>query len=278
MFREVSISNSINSGQVFLWKNENQTWFGINGEDILEVNENKNESDLDEKSREFFRLDDDYKKVLKSISKDSHVKQSVEKYQGLRLLRQDPFQCYISFIVSSNSNIPNIKTRLERLCKKFGKKVKVKENTFHLFPTPKKLANSSQSELLECGLGYRAKFVKAASIQVFERQIDLKSLRKSNYQETRTGLTAIPGIGNKVADCIMLFSLEKLDAFPLDTWILKVLNKYYSEKFSIEGKSLTEKKYETTHNEIVKHFGKYSGYSQQFLFKLIRDQNQKKWL
>jgi len=278
MSGEVSVSDSINSGQVFLWRNENRTWLGVNGEDVLEVGADGGESSLDERCREFFRLDDDYGKILRDISRDGLVRQGVKRYRGLRLLRQDPFQCYISFIVSSNSSIPNIKTRLERLCRRFGKKATVRENALHLFPSPKRLACASQSELLGCGLGYRAGFVKAAAAQVFEGQIGLQELGRSDYPQAKAALTAVPGIGGKVADCIMLFSLEKLEAFPLDTWTLKVLGRHYPEKFSLAGRSLTEKRYETAHSEIVRHFGKYSGYSQQFLFKMIRDQSRRRWL
>ena len=88
----------------------------------------------------------------------------------------------------------------------------------------------------------------------------------------------MPGIGDKVADCVMLFSLEKLEAFPLDTWILKILQKYYSNNFCIDKKNISKKRYENIHQHILDHFGKYAGYSQQFLYKMERDLNEKKWL
>ena len=88
----------------------------------------------------------------------------------------------------------------------------------------------------------------------------------------------MPGIGNKVADCIMLFSLEKLEAFPLDTWMLKILQKYYSDNFDVNKKNIPKNRYENIHQDVLNHFGKYAGYSQQFLFKMERDLNEKKWL
>ena len=185
---------------------------------------------------------------------------------------------YISFIVSSNSNIPNIKNSLYKICKKFGKKVKLNKKEFYVFPEPKKLAFAEDSTLLECGLGYRAKAVKIASKAVTDEQIDFEYLKKVGYSEAKMSLLEIYGIGNKVADCIMLFSLEKLDAFPLDTWMIKILKKYYPKQFHMNTKSLTEKQYTILHEEIVKYFGPYAGYSQQFLFKMERDLNQKKWL
>jgi N-glycosylase/DNA lyase len=91
-------------------------------------------------------------------------------------------------------------------------------------------------------------------------------------------LLKLPGIGDKVADCVMLFSLEKLEAFPLDTWIVKILQKYYSGNFDVDKKNIPKNKYENIHQDVLNHFGKYAGYSQQFLFKMERDLNEKKWL
>lgn len=277
MHADLDIFNSINSGQVFLWRREDRRWLGVNGDDVLEIDERGDPSSLKKSARDFFRLDDDYAKILADISRDPVVRNSVGRYRGLRLLRQDPFQCYITFIVSANSSIPNIKTRLERLCSVFGKEAGAGQDRLCLFPTPQKLAKAPISELLSCGLGYRAKFVKSASELVSEGRLDLESLRRLSYEEARAGLVGVAGIGNKVADCIMLFSLEKLDAFPLDTWILKALDRFYAGKFRT-GKSLTDGRYLRLHEEIGGHFGEYAGFAQQFLFKTIRDQSQKRWL
>jgi N-glycosylase/DNA lyase len=149
---------------------------------------------------------------------------------------------------------------------------------FHLFPEPKKLAKASNAELSSCGLGYRVPFVKKAAASVADGDIDLDFLRKADYQTARDALLGIFGIGNKVADCIMLFSLDKMESFPLDRWILRSLQNYYPGRFSFDGKTLTDRKYRALHSELVEHFGKYAGYSQQFLFKAIREENQKKWL
>jgi len=277
MHADLDVFNSINSGQVFLWKREDRRWHGVNGNDVLEVDERGDPSALKKTARDFFRLDDDYAKMLADISRDPVVRSSVGRYRGLRLLRQDPFQCYITFIVSANSSIPNIKTRLERLCSVFGKEARAGQDRLCLFPTPQRLAKAPISELLSCGLGYRAKFVKSASELVSEGRLDLESLRGLSYEEARAELVGVAGIGNKVADCVMLFSLEKLDAFPLDTWILKALDSRYAGRFRT-GKSLTDGRYLRLHGEIRGHFGEYAGLAQQFLFKMIRDQSQKRWL
>jgi N-glycosylase/DNA lyase len=267
------------SGQVFLWQKFDKKWYLVNGDDLLTVHESDPEQVVSYQNNDYdlFRQGDNMDSITKAMSKDPVLREAVKEFAGLRLLRQDPFQCYISFILSSNSSIQNIRLALQRLSKKFGKKIMFDKIEFHLFPTPAKLANAKESDLMSCGLGYRAKFVKNAAIAVKENQIDFDFLKKIDYDTAKSNLLSVDGIGNKVADCILLFSLEKLEAFPLDRWIIRSLQNYYPEKFSFDGKTLTDKKYQTLHNQVVNYFGPYAGYYQQFLFKLIREANQKKW-
>ena len=273
---EINLDDTINSGQVFLWKKVDSKWYGVNGKKLLILEEK-----LDINCRNihnFFRFDDDFQKIKNQLSKDKVVKDAISNFPGMRILRQDPFQCYISFIVSSNSNIPNIQTRLQKLCKKFGEKKIIQGKEFFLFPESKKLASSSVTDIAKCGLGYRSKYVKEASIAVNEGIIDFPSLKKLDYQDARNNLCQVFGIGKKVADCILLFSLDKLEAVPLDRWVLRILQKYYSKEFQITTKSITDKTYDELHDKIVERFGRYAGYAQQFLFKNERENFEKKWL
>ena len=277
-YRVINLENTINSGQVFLWTKQKEFWYGINGQDILKINNLGKITSYSNKKYDFFRNIDDIEEIIKSISKDKTTKIAVKKYLGLRLIRQDPFQCFISFIVSSNSNIQKIKLSLEKISIKFGKKIQFDNKEFYMFPEPKKIANATIQEIQNCGVGYRAKFITDAAKMVESRQIDFDQLKKSNYQNAKETILTVPGIGNKVADCILLFSLDKLEAFPLDRWMIRILKKYYLEKFELETKSITEKQYNILHEKIVKHFGPYAGYAQQFLFKMERENYQKKWL
>ena len=274
----INIDNSINSGQVFLWEKNGTDWYGINGQDILKINENGIIKSILNSKTNFFRKNDNMQEIIKSISKDETVKKSVKQYEGLRIFKQDPFQCMISFIISSNSNIQKIKNSLEKISKKFGKKVKIQNKEFFLFPKPEKLANASIEEIKKCGVGYRAPFIKQASKMIVLKKINFKYLEKCDYQEAKKNICLIPGVGNKVADCILLFSLNKLEAFPLDTWMIKILEKYYSNQFNIKTKTITEKQYQILHEKIVNYFGPYCGYAQQFLFKMERENYNKKWL
>ena len=275
---KVNFDYSINSGQVFLWKKIDAKWYGVDGKRVL-VLENAQKFKKNMKyETDFFRLDDNFEKISNDLKNDNYVRNALKMFPGLRLIRQNPFQCYISFIVSSNSNIPNIKSRLQNLCKTFGRRKMVDGKEFFLFPEPSDLANASVLDIKKCGLGYRAKAVKTASLSVLDKKIDFDFLKKIDYHTAKEELIKVFGIGNKVADCILLFSLEKLEAFPLDRWMIRILQKYYSKEFQISTKTLTEKTYDQLHENIVEHFGSYAGYAQQFLFKMERDIYKKKWL
>jgi len=274
----IDTDNSNNSGQVFLWERQGVDWYGINGQDILKIDKNASIKSIRNLKTDFFRKNDNMQEIIKSISKDKTVRKAVKEYQGLILFRQDPFQCVISFIISSNSNIQKIKNSLEKITKKFGKKVKIQNKEFFLFPEPEKIAKATIDEIKSCGVGYRAPFIKEAAKMIVLKKIDFEYLKKCDYYEAKKNICLIPGVGNKVADCIMLFSLNKLESFPLDTWMIKILEKYYSKEFKIETKTITQKQYELLHEKIVNYFGPYCGYAQQYLFKMEREKNDKKWL
>ena len=274
----IDVENSINSGQVFLWGKDSDNWYGINGQDILKISDSGKIETYRNVKTDFFRKKDDLEKIIKSISKDKTTKSAVKRYLGLRILEQDPFQCLISFIVSANSNIQKIKSSLEKISKQFGTRVKFQSKEFFLFPKPEKLARASINEIKRCGVGYRAQYIKDAATMVLLKKIDFECLKKCEYQVAKEKICSIPGVGNKVADCILLFSLNKLEAFPLDRWMIRILEKYYSNEFKLETKTITEKQYSILHEKIVNHFGPFAGYAQQFLFKMERENYKKKWL
>ena len=278
--KKIDLDTTINSGQVFLWDKIDDVWYGVNGSEILKVTQDPFKiTSSEKKSSDFFRQDDNVKKILRSIRRDKLVKNAVSRFPGLRLLRQDPFQCYISFICSSNASILNIKQMLKKISRKFGRRINFDGHEFHTFPVPEKLANSNITELLSCGLGFRAKYVNKASQDIVSGRIDFNYLKKMNYKTAKDILLEVYGIGNKIADCILLFSLEKVEAFPIDRWTLRILRKYYSDIFDESiSRSITKKRYEAIHEKIIEYFGPFAGYSQQFLFKMERDLNNKKWL
>ena len=295
---------TINSGQVFLWEKYNNSWYGIDGNYVLKITiknkelyefyENRkhhfglDNTEIDYNSfpenknwiYHFFRLCDNQEKINKTLSKDQIIFNIYKKYKGLRLIRQDPFQCIISFVCASNTNIKRIKFMLKNISRKFGKKVTYNDIDFNLFPNVNELSKASIQDLIGCGLGYRAKFVKSISNEI-KCNLDLKSLKDMKYINAKSELTKLFGIGNKIADCVLLFSLEKTEAFPIDIWVYRSLCKYYGWMFEdssvIKSKKISENEYKLVHEKIHNYFGEYSGYVQQYLYYHIRDSNKRKW-
>ena len=160
---------------------------------------------------------------------------------------------------------------------RFGGKTEFEGIEFFLFPEPEALADASVNEIEKCGVGYRSGFIKAAAETVASSRINFEELRRSNYLQAKKTVCDISGVGDKVADCVMLFSLDKLEAFPLDRWMIRVLDRNYAE-FSLKTKTITPRQYALLHEKIVVRFGQYAGYAQQYLFKMERESLGKAWL
>jgi N-glycosylase/DNA lyase len=275
---------SINSGQTFLWENLDGEWYGIDGQHIHKVSVRKSGpifSSFPRQEgweRDYFRMDDDIDSIFAGLKQDAVVAGLVNSYTGLRLLRQDPWQCLISFICASNSNIATIRHMLRSLSRKFGTKSVCDGNSFFTFPSPAKIARASEGELLACSLGYRVKAVKGAAAQVASGELNLDGVKKLDYSSAKEELAKIYGIGNKISDCVLLFSLEKTEAFPIDVWIARALAKHYSAKLDRPIKDkLTPKQYEEISEQMRRHFGKFAGYAQQYLYYDIRQRAGLSW-
>ena len=275
---------SISSGQVFLWEKIGDAWYGINGGRILKISA---QDQLPEFSAhpefgtwtcDFFRLDDEIEKVFSALSRDPLVASLLAKYPGLRLLRQDPEQCLFSFICASNTNIQMIRRMLYNLTRKFGARLECYGHEFFTFPSASTLNRAPMAELQSCGLGYRARSVKAAAQKITDGTLDLYELRRMGYEEAKDSLLQVYGIGNKIADCILLFSLDKLDAFPIDVWIARALAKHYCSLIDSKiGEKLTAHQYRVISAKMRDHFEKYAGYAQQYLYFDIRQNAGKSW-
>ena len=275
---------SINSGQVFLWEKHDNSWYGIHGDRVIKFTQSDKyiefssfpeDKSCDEK---MFRLDDDIKEIFEEISHDPLVFRLAKAYPGLRLIRQDPHQCLFSFVCATNTNIPMIRRMLYNITRKFGRSTKVDGMEFFTFPSAVDIKRATVNELRECGLGYRTKAIKAVADAITSGRLDFDSLRKASYYESRKELLQIYGIGNKIADCVLLFSLEKLDAFPIDVWITRALASHYSwlHKSKISDK-IAPHQYVQLSEEARKYFGKYAGYAQQYLYYYMRQEAGKKW-
>ncbi|RPJ23799.1 MAG: DNA repair protein [Nitrosopumilales archaeon] len=282
---------TVNSGQMFLWEKYQNEWYGVYSNHILKFSICEDNSlffdsfpKLNHWEEIVFRLDDDIDYIYSLFESDPTVSQLFRTYSGLRLMRQDPYQCMISFACSSNTNIAMIKQMLRNLCRKFGKKTQVDKKTFFTFPTVRNLCNASINELCSCGTGYRAKTIKSIVENIVSGSLTINELYHCNYDEAKKKLLSIYGIGNKIADCILLFSLEKIEAFPIDVWISRSLYSYYSKLFNgqnlrlnLKSTKLTANQYDVVSKIMRQHFGKYAGYAQQYLYFHMRQEANRKW-
>ncbi|NWF86582.1 hypothetical protein HXY32_02025 [Candidatus Bathyarchaeota archaeon] len=268
-------------GQTFRWDKRGEWWYGIVGQKAFKTRQISDGLEFENIDTDFvkdyFGLNYNLSKIYSKISKDEYIKRAVDAFYGLRILRQNPWECLISYICATYKNIKAIRQTLLNLAKKFGDKIRFDGYDFYTFPTAEKLAKAKVEELVDCGLGYRAKYVAETAKMVCKCGFKFESLRRLAYEKAREELLNFPGVGLKVADCVLLFSLGKFEAFPVDVWIKRVILRYYAKHFSdnfiqkISNKqSLSNAEYEKMNLFGRKYFGKYAGYAQEYLYHYER--------
>jgi N-glycosylase/DNA lyase len=258
------LQSTLASGQVFRWASDGDGFLVQHGNELFRVEQHGADVHFEGCSPEFFKKffdwDYPYAKMLSALQKFPELQEPLAKYSGLRLLRQDPWECTASFICSAQSNIPRISKNVDSLAVRFGEKKKHGhlKKEYYAFPKIGKLedANIMRKE----GLGYRAKHLHEMNSMVDEKFF--KRLAKMDYQEARKTLMTLPGVGPKVADCVCLFSLGHHEAFPVDVHIQRVM-----EGFFFDNKP---QKPETIVKFARERYGKHAGYAQQFLFHAAR--------
>jgi N-glycosylase/DNA lyase len=274
---------SLCCGQVFRWKKHGDWWYGVVGERIIKIRQCGCElefSGADEAFvRYYFGLNDDLAEISRIVNKDPYIAAALRQYRGLRLVRQDPWACLIGFICSTNKNIAAIEDMLQKMSMRFGERRVFDGKDFFLFPTAEVLSEVSDAGLLECSLGYRAKFVRETAQKVLDEKIDFAALKAAPYVEAREKLLEFCGVGPKVADCVLLFSLDKFEAFPVDVWVKRVILNHYADKFPADAvrkmqthNSLTNGEYQKIGAFARNYFGKYAGYAQEYLYHYERTQ------
>ena len=272
--------SSLESGQAHRWaypKDGDDGWYtGVVRGNLVRIRQTddrvefrcapSDEAAFAPRLAEYFRFDDDISKIYDVINQDERVAAMVRRYPGLRVLRTEPWECLVAFICSATSNIPRIHQNMESISEAFGSPVSLNGWTRHTFPTPADLAEAGEAELRRLGLGFRAPYVHLASVAVLEGRLDLDALIEMPYTEAKAALMERRGIGSKIADCIAVFSLEKLEAFPIDVWVRRALGEwYFPEQKTPPDRVLLEWAQE--------RFGRYGGYAQQYLFhgRRLRD-------
>ena len=264
-------------GQCFRWnENEDGSYTGIFKNNILNVKKENNkitfkgvcEENIIKTCTDYFNLDTNYEKIKEELSNvDEYLKTSISYGNGIRILKQDLWETIISFIISANNNIPRIKGIIERISKQYGREIIWNEKSYYTFPTIEELSKASVEELRALGLGFRDKRVYDTTRMILNKEIDLKKIENSDDVEfIKEELLKLPGVGGKVADCIMLFALNKFEVFPIDVWVRRVMNELYIKN---EDETKVDKK------EIAKlaqeKYSNLAGLAQQYLFYWKRE-------
>jgi N-glycosylase/DNA lyase len=260
-------------GQAFRWNRDSRGYIGIVGNKAIRVvfHDKDNTLTLENCSLEeysafwkhYFDLDRDYGRIKKELSSDPVMKEAIQNGWGMRILNQDPWETLISFILSANNNIRRIKGIIENLSVRYGEEIHWGGSTFFTFPSPDALSRAEEEDLKACGCGYRGPYIKKTACMVRDGIIVPERLKDLSYEEAHKALLGCMGVGDKVADCILLFSMEKPEAFPVDVWVKRVMEHYYIQRpVPIRRiKSIAAEK-----------FGRHAGLAQQYLFYYAREQ------
>ena len=268
--RDFDLTQTFDCGQCFRFEKEGDDWFGVAYGMPLKISQNGNvitlynttKIDWDKVWSRYFDIQRDYGKIKKQLSCDPVMKEASNFGGGIRLLNQEPFECLISFIISASNNIPRIKKIIDSLCTNFGDRVTYLGKDFYTFPTPEKLAGLELSDLSVIKAGFRDKYILNAAKAVASGMIDLECLKSASYEYAKSELLKLSGVGNKVADCVLLFSLEKYASFPVDVWIKRIMEHCY-----FDG----EQTKETISASAEDKFGELGGFAQQYLFYWARE-------
>ncbi len=261
-------------GQCFRWnKEEDGSYTGVIKKSIINVKKIGNDvefngicdGNIKEICEEYFSLKTNYEVIKEELSNiDVYLKNSIEYGNGIRILKQDLWETLLSFIISANNNIPRIKTIIERIAKKYGNKIEYKNKIYYTFPMPRMLQNANLEDFRSLGLGFRDIRIYETVQKTLKGEINLEELKQEeNSESLRKKLLEIPGVGPKVADCVMLFALNRFDVFPVDVWVKRVISELYFDK--------KEQPLNIVHEFAEKQYGKLAGLAQQYLFYWRRE-------
>ena len=285
----LELRSTLASGQCFRWREdagrgsdgceeEAGCWTGVIGADVVRLRHVPGgiaiesapsaPADLAESIAAYLRLDDDLPAIQQRLGLDVPVAEGIAHYPGLRLMRQEPWETLAGFILSSTSNIPRIARTMELLATTFGETVVLESelgepSVRHTFPSAGLLAEAGEARLRELGCGFRAPYLAGAAEAVASGALALDRLRGAAYEEGLAGLTALHGVGDKVADCVMLFSLDRLEAFPADRWVRRVVVELYGLASNVS--------YDGVRQWAAERFGADAGYANQYLFWQVRE-------
>ena len=257
------LEKTLNSGQVFHWVRQDGGFAGAIAEELAYIEQDGRTlffSGADEHSVvHYLALDHPLDEILNSFPDDPAMKVATEYSAGIRIIRQEPWECLATFLTSAMKQVLHIRAISFAIRQRFGRLLRSGDLCAFSYPRPEVLATVRLEQLLECKLGFRARNLLSAARMVASGEIDLEAIRESSTEEARRALVQFPGVGEKIANCVLLFAYERLDAIPIDVWIARVLSEVYfkgRQKISMPELKMFAENY----------FGSYAGYAQQYLF------------
>jgi len=260
-------------GQAFRWKREEDgSYTAVHKGKIINVRRegkdvifsNTNRIEFENTWYSYFDLGRDYSKIKEELSKDPILKEAIQFGQGIRILKQEPYETTISFIISANNQIPRIKKSIELITESFGDYIETyRKQKYYSFPTADVLAKVDVEELeRNYKVGFRAKYIVESSKKILSKEVDLELIDSLPMEQAQEELMKLPGVGPKVSNCILLFAFNKVDAFPVDVWVKRVMEYFYFKKDTkLKDISLFAQ-------EKFKNLG---GFAQQYLFYYARE-------
>ena len=271
--KNFNIKQILECGQCFRWEKVGElNYIGVAHGRVIEVIQeddkvtilNTNEEDFNNIWLDYFDLKRDYSEIKAGLAHDEILGKSVEYGYGIRLLNQEHFELLISFIISARNSIPSIMKTIKKISEKWGTPIEYKGNTYYTFPTPEQLKDATEEEIKETGASFRSKYIVDTIAKVNENSydFDLERISKLNADECHAALQNFKGVGSKVADCIMLFSMRKYSAFPVDVWVKRAMIFFYGA----EDASLNKIRIFARDK-----FGELAGFAQQYLFYYARE-------
>ena len=269
---DFNLSHTLESAQSFRWQLYDGWYYGVIEGRLLKIRQEGHvlvlASSADEDDvclttflRHYLDLNRDLPTILRAVDVDACIREAINAFWGMRLLNQGLWECLASYVISQNNNVPRIKGIIRRLSAQFGEKVNLDNYVDYSFPSPQAFAEAGVKALLKCGTGYRAPYLWEVSTAVVTGTLNLDNLNEMSYPSAKQELMQLKGIGEKVADCICLFSLGHLEALPVDVWMKRIIEHvYFGRKATIrEIREFGES-----------YFGEHIGYAQQYLFHYAR--------
>lgn len=254
------IGATLESGQFFRWRRQGERYVIVSHRTIFTAADGPRFQGRATLARRFFSLDHDLDRILEPYRRDRHLRRAIDAYPGLRILRQDPWECLVAFVTSIASNIPRITRNLADLCRELGPCVSLNGTGDAATPAPERLTDGRL--LRRLGFGFRARYLVPLARQVERGALDVDRLPTA---EARARLCELPGVAEKVADCVLLFSFERLEAFPVDTWIRRVMTDLYFAGRRPRGGDRAIRAF------AADRFGAHAGYAQQYLYHWSRN-------